>query len=83
MPIMVEVILFPLPVRLSGSTRHVKTNLIMLEVNKSSLHWNVGLVSFAEKAPRADKGIDRKKADRSYELTDAERKEKTQVSRIN
>ena len=35
-PIMVEVILFTPLVRLSGSTIHVMTNLIMLEVNKSS-----------------------------------------------
>ena len=36
MHIMVEVILCTLLVRLSGSTVHVMTNLIMLEVNKSS-----------------------------------------------
>ena len=36
MPIMVEVVLFTLLVRLSGSTIHAMTNLIMLEVNKSS-----------------------------------------------
>ena len=30
-------------------------------------------------APRADKPIDKKKSDGSYELTDAERKEKTQA----
>ena len=37
MPIMAEVTLFTLLVRLSGSTIHVMTNPIMLEVNKSSL----------------------------------------------
>ena len=50
--IMVELILFTLPVRLNGSTIHVMTNITVLEVNKSShiwmdikLDWNVDLVS--------------------------------------
>ena len=34
-----------------------------------------------EQAPRADKVIDKKKSDGSYELTDAERKEKTQAGK--
>ena len=39
MPIMAGIILFTLLVRWSGSTIHVMTNLIMLEVNKSSHSW--------------------------------------------
>ena len=38
-----------------------------------------GILLGSEKAPRADKEIDRKKDDDSYVLTDAERKEKTQA----
>ena len=34
-----------------------------------------------EQAPRAEEEIDRKKSDGSYELTDAERKEKTQAGK--
>ena len=34
-----------------------------------------------EQAPRADKDIDKKKSDGSYELTDADRKEKTQAGK--
>ena len=35
-----------------------------------------GILLGTEKAPRGDKEIDKKKADGSYELTEAERKEK-------
>ena len=35
-----------------------------------------GILLGTEQAPRADEKIDRKKADGSYELTDADRKEK-------
>ena len=35
-----------------------------------------GILLGTEQAPNTDKDIDRKKADGSYELTDAERKEK-------
>ena len=34
-----------------------------------------GILLGTEKAPRADEGIDRKKEDHSYELTEAERKD--------
>ena len=36
-----------------------------------------------EKAPRADKEIDRKNEDQSYELSEAERKEKTRLRQAN
>ena len=36
-----------------------------------------------EQAPNADKEIDRKKSDGSYELTDAERKEKKRLRQAN
>ena len=36
-----------------------------------------------EKAPRADKDIDKKKSDGSYELTEAERKEKKRLGEAN
>ena len=36
-----------------------------------------------ENAPRADKDIDRKKEDHSYELTEAERKEKKRLRQAN
>ena len=42
-----------------------------------------GIILGTEKAPRADKDIDRKKADRSYELTDAEIKEKKRLRPAN
>ena len=35
-----------------------------------------GILLGTEQAPNADKEIDRKKSDNSYELTDADRKEK-------
>ena len=38
-----------------------------------------GILLGTEKAPRADKEIDKKKSDRSYELTEAERKEKKRL----
>ena len=40
-----------------------------------------GILLGTEKAPRADKEIDKKKSDGSYELTEAERKEKTQAGK--
>ena len=40
-----------------------------------------GILLGTEQAPRADKEIDKKKADGSYELTEAERKEKTQAGK--
>ena len=40
-----------------------------------------GILSGTEKAPRADKEIDKKKSDGSYELTEAEKKEKTQAGK--
>ena len=58
-------------------------------------HWSEKFVALArtrgfagtllgtEKAPRVDEDIDRKKADRSYELTDAERKEKKRLRQAN
>ena len=42
-----------------------------------------GILLGTEKAPRADKKIDRKKADGSYELTEAERKEKKRLRQAN
>ena len=56
-------------------------------------HWSEKFVALArargfsrillgrEKAPRADEEINRKKSDGSYELTEAERKEKTQADK--
>ena len=56
-------------------------------------HWSERFISLArprgfagillvpEKAPRADKIIDKKKSDGSYELTDAKRKEKTRAGK--
>ena len=40
-----------------------------------------GILLGTEQAPRADKDIDKKKSDGSYELTDADRKEKTQAGK--
>ena len=40
-----------------------------------------GILLGTEQAPNADEEIDRKKADGSYELTDAERKEKKRLSK--
>ena len=40
-----------------------------------------GILLGTEQAPRADKDIDKKTSDASYELTDAERKEKTQAGK--
>ena len=42
-----------------------------------------GILLGTEQAPNADKEIDRKKADGSYELTDAERKEKKRLRQAN
>ena len=42
-----------------------------------------GILFGTEKAPRADKDIDRKKEDHSYELTEAERKEKKRLRQAN
>ena len=42
-----------------------------------------GILLGTEKAPRADKEIDKKKADGSYELTEAERKEKKRLRQAN
>ena len=42
-----------------------------------------GILLGTEKAPRADKEIDKKKADGSYELTEAERKEKKRLMQAN
>ena len=55
---------------------------------KSLLLWPeqegfAGVLLGTEKAPRADKDIDRKKTDSSYELTDAERKEKKSFRQAN
>ena len=56
-------------------------------------HWSVKFVALAgargfagillgtEQAPSADEDIDKKKSDGSYELPDAERKEKTQAGK--
>ena len=40
-----------------------------------------GILLGTEQAPRADEDIDKKKSDGSYELTDADRKEKTQAGK--
>ena len=60
---------------------------------KESDHWSEkfvalgrargfsGILLGTEKAPRADEEIDKKKADSSYELTEAERKEKTKAGK--
>ena len=40
-----------------------------------------GILLGTEQAPNADEDIDRKKSDGSYELTEAERKEKTQANK--
>ena len=42
-----------------------------------------GILLGTEQAPNTDKNIDRKKADGSYELTDAERKEKKRLRQAN
>ena len=42
-----------------------------------------GIVLGTEEAPNADEEINRKKADGSYELTDAERKEKKRLRQAN
>ena len=42
-----------------------------------------GILLGTEKAPRADEEIDKKKADGSYELTEAERKEKKRLRQAN
>ena len=42
-----------------------------------------GILLGTEQAPNPDKEIDRKKADGSYELTDAERKEKKRLRQAN
>ena len=42
-----------------------------------------GILLGTEKAPRADKEIDKKKADGCYELTEAERKEKQRLRQAN
>ena len=42
-----------------------------------------GILMGTEKAPRADKDIDRKKEDHSYELTEAEREEKRRIRQAN
>ena len=42
-----------------------------------------GILLGTEKAPIADKEIDKKKSDGSYQLTDAERKEKTRQANGN
>ena len=42
-----------------------------------------GILLGTEQAPNADKEIDRKKSDGSYELTDAERKEKKRLRQAN
>ena len=43
----------------------------------------VGILLGTEKAPRADKEIDRNNEDHSYELTEAERKEKKRLRQAN
>ena len=40
-----------------------------------------GILLGTEKAPRADEDIDRKKADSSFELTDAEKKRRKDLGR--
>ena len=42
-----------------------------------------GILLGTEQAPNADTEIDRKKSDRSYELTDAERNEKQRLRQAN
>ena len=42
-----------------------------------------GILLGTEKAPRADKEIERKKEDHSYVLTEAERKEKKRLRQAN
>ena len=42
-----------------------------------------GILLGTEQAPNADEDIDRKKTDGSYELTDAERKEKKRLRQAN
>ena len=42
-----------------------------------------GILLGTEQAPRADKDIDKKTSDASYELTDAERKEKKRLRQAN
>ena len=42
-----------------------------------------GILLGTEKAPRADKEINKKKADGSYEFTEAERKEKERLRQAN
>ena len=42
-----------------------------------------GILLGTENAPRADKEIDKKKADGSYELTEVERKEKKRLRQAN
>ena len=42
-----------------------------------------GILLGTEQAPNADKEIDRKKSDGSYELTEAERKEKKRLKQAN
>ena len=42
-----------------------------------------GILLGTEQAPNADEDIERKKADGSYELTDAERKEKKRLRQAN
>ena len=42
-----------------------------------------GILLGTERAPRADKAIDRKNEDHSYELTEAERKEKMRLRQAN
>ena len=42
-----------------------------------------GILLGTEKAPRVDEEIDKKKADGSYELTEAERKEKKRLRQAN
>ena len=40
-----------------------------------------GILLGTEEVPRADEDIDKKKSDGSYELTDVERKQKTQAGK--
>ena len=42
-----------------------------------------GILLGTEKAPRAEEDIDRKKEDHSFELTEAERKEKKRLRQTN
>ena len=61
--------------------------VILVLILVSKLHLGKPARGFAgtllgtEQAPRADEDIDKKKSDGSYELTDAERKEKTQAGK--